>query len=174
MALMKQARERNRFKRPSVAQFVPKGMEDVVARVSAAGQKMMYAPEMREMLVEEVSADRPVPLKLAHAVSGLMLMLDQQAKQGGIPQEAWFPAGLDLLGEAAEVLEKATGEPVTQEEFNEAARTMFVIMAKKLGASDDDIMKAAEQHAGAGAATDDEAAEPMPDAEAPEGEEEVQ
>ena len=148
MAIMQKARERDTFQRPDISAFVPKGQEDTVARIAAAGQKIMYSEQMRDDLDAEVQRDAPIPQKLAESVTGLMLTLDQKM-QGGIPEEALFPAALDLLGEAAEVLSKA-GQQVTMEEYNDGARLLFVMMAKKLGLSDDQIMGAAEQAAGGG------------------------
>lgn len=149
-ALMQRAQERTQapeqggqFKRPDTAQFVPPELHDAYARVIAAGQKLMYSPEMREELRAEIARDVPVPTKMAEAVTGLMLTMDQQSK-GGIPVDVIFPCGLELLSEAADVL-IAAGQPVTQEDWNEAARQMFVIMSRKFGAKDEEIMGAAEQ-----------------------------
>lgn len=147
MALMDQARERSsEFQRPDISQVVPEGMEDAVARVSAAGQKLMYSPQMREELAAEVQRDAPVPKKLAEAVVGLMLTLDSQSR-GGIPEAALFPAALDLLGEAVEVLQQA-GQPVTMEDYREAARQIFALMGRKLGIPEDQLMGAAAKAAG--------------------------
>lgn len=134
------------FKRPSTAQFVPPDQKDAVDRISAAGMKIMYSPEMREELKAEVARDVPPAQKMAEAVVGLMLTLDKQTK-GGIPMPALFPAALDLLGEAAEVLTTA-GQPVTQADYNEAAQMMFVLMARKLGAKDEEIMGEVEKMTG--------------------------
>lgn len=159
MAIMDKARQRGAFKRPNIAPFIPKGMEDVVQRVSAAGQKIMYSPDMRDELMAEVQSEEAIPLKLAKAVVGLMLTIDKQAKGGGIPEEALFPAALDLLGEACEVLTQA-GQQVTQEEYNEAARGMFVLMGQKLGIDQDQMMGAAEQAMGGGQAPADPEQDP--------------
>lgn len=158
MAIMDKARERGAFSRPDIKQFVPEGMQDTVDRISAAGQKIMYSPDMRDELMAEVQSEEAIPLKMAKSVVGLMLTLDQQT-QGGIPEQALFPAGLELLGEAAEVLTQA-GQQVTQEEYNEAARAMFVLMGQKLGISDDDMMGAAEKAAGGDQENDPDDAEP--------------
>lgn len=147
MSIMQKARQSGAFQRPDISQFIPPGQEDTVARVAAAGQKVMYSPGMRDELNAEVARDAPVPQKMAESVTGLMLTLDAQTP-GGIPQEALFPAALDLLAEAAEVLSQAGGAPVTREEYNEAAMLLFVMMSKKLGISDEDIMGAAETAAG--------------------------
>lgn len=134
------------FKRPDPAQFIPKGQEDNTQRIIAAGMKMMYSPEMRDELQQAVEGEDPAAQKMAENVTGLMLMLDQQA-QGGMPEGAMFPAAIGLLGEAADVLVSA-GQTVTQDDFNEAARMLFVMMSKKMGASEEDIMDAAKKNAG--------------------------
>ncbi len=144
--IMDKARERGAFKRPDIAALIPKGMEDTVARLAAAGQRLMYSPDMRDELQAEVGRDAPNAQKMAEAVSGLMLTLDAKSK-GGIPEAAIFPAALDLLGEAAEVL-AASGQAVTQEDYNDAARQVFVLLGRKLGYDDEQLMGAAAQGAG--------------------------
>lgn len=134
------------FKRPDISQFVPPEQADAVQRIAAAGMKLMYSPQMRQELMQEVHRQVPVPQKLAEGVVGLMLTLDKQS-QGGIPAQALFPAAMELLGEAAEVL-SAAGQQVTQQDYNDAARLMFVLIARKLGAKDNQIMGAAQKIAG--------------------------
>jgi len=153
-ALMQRAQERapqeqtQGFKKPDPSTFIPKGQEDAVERVVAAGLKTMYAPGMREELQNEVNRDVPVPQKLAEGVVGLVLTLDKQTK-GGIPMPAIFPAILMLLAEGAEVL-NAAGQPVTQEDYNEAAQLAYVLWARKMGAKDEDIMGQLEQQVAGG------------------------
>lgn len=149
MALMDKAKKANQaggFTKPDVSQFVPPGMQDQVDRIVAAGMKMMYSPDMRDEVMAAVQSDEPTAKKLADNVTGLMLALDQKA-QGGMPIEAIFPAAIGLMGEAAGVLQ-AAGQDVSQEDFNEGARMVFVMIGKQMGASDEDIMGAAQQHAG--------------------------
>jgi hypothetical protein len=126
------------FKKPDVSQFVPADVKDVVDRVVAAGMKVMYSPAMRSTVMEQVQRDDPVAQKLAECAAGLMLTLDQRSK-GGIPMAALFPAALTLLGEMAEAL-VAAKQPVTQDDFNEAAMRLCVLMGRKLGADDEQIM----------------------------------
>lgn len=157
-ALMQRAQQRapqpeqsGGFKKPDPSTFVPPEHKDVVDRVVAAGMKIMYAPGMREELLNEIKRDVPVPQKLAEGAAGLLLTLDKQT-EGGIPMPALFPAALLLLGEAADVL-ATSGQAVTQDDYNEAAQMMFVIMARKMGAKDEEIMGGMEQMvAGAGGA----------------------
>lgn len=156
--LMQQAAEGEAFQRPDLSQIVPDGMEDVVARVSAAGQKLMYSPDMRDELQAAVQSEDPIPKKLAENVTGLMLTLDSQTK-GGIPEEAIFPAAVDLLAEAAEALTQA-GQTVTQEDFREAMRMMYVLIGKKLQIPDEQLVAGAEKAAGGGGEVGEEAEPP--------------
>lgn len=121
------------FQRPDIKALVPPEQADAVQRIVAAGMKLMYAPEMREELQAEVGREGPPAQKMAQGVVGLMLTMDKQA-QGGLPNGAIFPAALELLGEAAEVL-IAAGQPVTQEDYNEAVRMSIVLIAKALDPS---------------------------------------
>jgi hypothetical protein len=90
-----------------------------------------------------VQSQEPMAQKLGSNVAGLILTLDNQS-QGGIPVEAMFPAAVELLGESAEMMVSA-GQQVTQEDFNTAALLTMAILAKKLGASDEDITAAVTQ-----------------------------
>lgn len=139
------------FNAPDWKQFTPPELQDPVERIVAAGAKMMYAPELREELQQAVRSNAPVDQKLADNVVGLLLTLDQKS-QGGLPVAALFPAGLGLLGEAAQVLQ-AAGQQVTQQDFNDAALRMYVVIGKKLGGTDEQIMQGAQQAMGGGMAS---------------------
>lgn len=133
-------------KAPDWRSVTPPELQDAVERIVAAGAKLMYSPEMRDELHQAVNANTPVDQKLADNVVGLMLTLDQKS-QGGLPVAALFPAGLGLMEEAANVL-SAAGLQVTQQDFNDAAVRMYVVMGKKLGGTDDQIMQGVQQAMG--------------------------
>jgi len=150
-ALLQRAKQTaGAFKRPNVKAMIPPEQRDVVDRVVAAGMRYLYSPEMREEVMAAMESQEPMPQKLGNNVTGLLLTLDNQT-QGGIPQAALFPAGVELLGEAAEML-TAAGQTVTQEDFNTAGLVVFSTLAQKLGATDEQIMAAAEQQVGQGGA----------------------
>lgn len=134
------------FTKPDITEFIPEQARDAVARVVAAGMKMLYSEQMRQEVVEATKLDMPMPQKLAMSTAALMQTLDEKS-QGGIPLEAMFPAGMELLGEGAEIM-SAAGQKVTQDDFNQAALQLSILMAKKLGASDDEAMQIHEQMLG--------------------------
>lgn len=138
-----QKQQPEKFARPDTEQLIPKGQEDAYARIVAAGVKIMYSPGMRPELQHEIQRDVPVAQKMADAVAGLMLTMDKQAK-GGLPVEAIMPAGLELLSEAADVL-IAAGQPVTMDDWHDAAKFFYVTVARKFGAKDEEIMAASQK-----------------------------
>jgi hypothetical protein len=142
------------FERPNLKALIPKGQEDAVARIVAAGMKIMYSPEMRPEVMKALKAPGPLAQTMAMNVTGLILMLDKKS-QGGLPVQAIFPAAMELLGEAAEAFE-ASGRPVAQNDYADAVRLMLVILAKKMGATDEQIMAEAGKHTQQGAAPPDE------------------
>lgn len=165
-ASLLQRSQRGGFKKPDITPFVPPEQRDAVARVIAAGMKILYSPDMRDEVMQEVQREGPLPQKLAESTVGLLLTLDKQS-QGGIPVDAMFPAAIGLLGEAAEIM-TAAGQPVTQSVYNEAAQLVFILMGRKLGMSDDQMMQGLEQQVGGGEApTDDQRAQPMPQGNMP-------
>ena len=134
------------FKAPDMTAVIPPEMKDTVDRITAAGMKVMFSPDMREELMNELQRDVPMPQKLAEGVVGLVLTLDKQS-QGGLPVQAIFPAEMQLLAEAAGVA-KAAGQNVSQQDFNDAAILMAILTARKLGAKDDQIMGEAQKWVG--------------------------
>ena len=131
------------FVKPDVSSTVPPELKDAVDRIVAAGMKLMYAPQTRAQLEKAVQSQEPVPKVLAENITGLILMLDSKTK-GGLPPEPLFPAAVTLLGDAAEVLSEA-GRPVTKDDYENGVRMLYVMLSKKLGASDAQIMDAANK-----------------------------
>lgn len=147
------------FTPPDAAKIVQPQMKDAVDRIVAAGMKLMFSPVMKDERLQAVQSPDPIPKKLAENVTGLILTLDKQSK-GGLPVEAIFPAAVMLLSEAAEVL-KAAGQDVSEDDYLDAVRMLFVLLGKKMGGTDEQIMQAARQALPPGA-QDDEAQEPGP------------
>ena len=151
MASLMQAAQAQRqagptFTKPDIASVLAKlspQIRDVVDRVVAAGMKLMYAPQTKDARMQAVQSQDPVAKKLSENVVGLLLTLDSKT-QGGIPLEALFPATIELMVEAANMLQ-AAGQQVSDQDFKDALLAAHVLISKKLGASNDQIMGAAQQ-----------------------------
>lgn len=150
------------FAKPDLSGLIPPDQQDAVDRIVAAGAKYLYSPDMKQEVMQAIQSDEPMAKKLGENVAGLILTLDQQA-QGGLPVAAMFPAGVELLGEAAEMV-TAAGQQVSQEDFNDAMLVLMVTLARKMGADDEQIMAEAGKYAGGEEAPAGEPADapPMP------------
>lgn len=136
------------FKKPDISAFVPPDAKDAVDRIVAAGMKIMYSPDMKDEVQEAITGKGPVSQRMAANVTGLIALLDQKAA-GKTPVGALFPAALELLGEAAEIMSAAKVD-VSQEDYNEAAQLCFVMIGKKLGGTDEQITQSLSQMGGQG------------------------
>lgn len=133
------------FEPPAVETFTPPELRDGVDRVVAAGMRVLYGGDMQEEVKAELARDVPMAQKLAEAVVGLLLTLDQKAPQG-IPEKVLAPASQALLGEAVR-LASAAGQTVTKDDFSEASMLVFQGIGRKLGYSDEQMMQAVSGHA---------------------------
>jgi len=142
------------FKRPDISKSVPPEQQDAVARIVAAGLKMMYSPAMKDEILAVVKSQEPVPKKMAESIVGMLLMMDQRKP---LPIDALPWAAVELLGEAAEILQAAK-QPVSGDDFKTACTMAVWLIARKMGATDDEIVSGLEK-AGQGAQP---TAAPMP------------
>lgn len=117
---------------------------DSVDRIVAAGLKMMLSPAMRDDLKKAMNSPEPTAKVLAENVVGLMLTMDQKAGKSGLPPEAIMPAAVELLGEAGDLMVQG-GRPVSQEDFRTAIQMAFVLISKKMGMNDSQIMDTANK-----------------------------
>jgi len=154
------------FTKPDISKAIPPELQDTVQRIVAAGMKIMYSPDMRDDIKKAVQSPDPTPKVMTDNVVGLLLTLDQKAGQSGLPGPALMPAAVELLGEAGTVLVQA-GRPVSQDDFKAAIQLTFVLMSKKMGMKDGDIMNTAKSALPPGeqGAADEQA--PPADASAP-------
>lgn len=142
------------FKRPDLSAFIPAGQEDAVARLVAAGMKVMYSPDMKDEVMAAVQSDQPPGQKLGENAAGIMLTLMEQA-QGKVPPEAIFPAAAELMSECAEML-VAAGHPVSQEDWKDGFFMLIGILGRKLGGTDEQIMGEMGKHVQGGGEPADE------------------
>lgn len=145
------------FERPSISQLLPRGREDAFAGILAIGINSLQSEGLRELLLQEDLRQFPAAQGMAVIVAGMMLKFDEMVAEanGRIPVDFIMPMGLEFLSEAAEVLMQG-GRRVTIEDWRDAAQFLFVLLARKMGAEDDEIMattrKLVADHQRAGAA----------------------
>jgi len=97
---------------------------DAYDRVTAAGMKMMYAPDNAEM-IQGLIMDEQVPVanKLGEGIANLLVMMDNQGN-GSIPKEILVPVGVTLMFEAADYLFEV-GVEYTEDDLGKALELMI-------------------------------------------------
>ena len=93
-------------------------------RVTAAGMKMMYAPDNAEM-IQSLIMDEAVPVanKLGEGIANLLIMMDNQGN-GSVPKEILVPVGITLMFEAADYLFEV-GVEFTEDDLGKALELMI-------------------------------------------------
>lgn len=97
---------------------------DAYDRVTAAGMKMMYAPENAEMINGLIMDEQvPVANKLGEGIANLLIMMDNQGN-GTMPKEILVPVGVTLMFEAADYLFEV-GVEYTEDDLGKALELMI-------------------------------------------------
>ena len=97
---------------------------DAYDRVTAAGMKMMYAPDNAEMIHGLIMDEQvPVSNKLGEGIANLLIMMDNQGN-GSVPKEILVPVGVTLLFEAADYLFEV-GVEYTEDDLAKALELMI-------------------------------------------------
>ena len=84
-------------------------------KIVLAGRKVMFSEQSHQMFLDQVDAPGDMAQKLGKGVAGLMALLWQESRQS-IPPKLLIPAGMVLVGVAAEFLNKG-GMEVTDKDI---------------------------------------------------------
>jgi len=123
-----------------LAEKVPPNLKGAYVRIVMAGKKIMYSEKSTEMVKTELNRPAPIDQKLAHAATGMILMMDKESK-GTMPQDAAVLAGACLLLEMVDLVLKI-GMPVTEQDVRDALDTFVTLVMMKHGAKEPEIMGA--------------------------------
>lgn len=119
-----------------VGKALPANLQDAYLRFVTAGKALMYSPQMRDQVKEELNQNIPMFQKLGEAVAGLVLILDQQGKN--VPTDILIPATVTLIKDAVDFL-KQMGINVSQDDETKAIQYGAMILMKKMGLDNNTI-----------------------------------
>lgn len=115
-----------------MASSIPKNFQEAFGRVVTAGMKVMFSEQTHDMMIEELSQEGDLTQRIGEAIAGLMLLLFEKSNQT-MPLEVMVPAGVYLLGQGGDFIEKVTGEEVTPDIVAGAMQVMIEAIATKFG-----------------------------------------
>ena len=125
--------------RSEMRENVPEDLRDAYDRIIGAGMKFMFSDQTHGEMVKMLKGQGTLDDKLSAGVAYLMMNMVQQSN-GTMPPELIIPAGIDLILQAAEFAEKTGMDQVTTEIIANAMHKYVLLVAKKAGVSEDQLM----------------------------------
>lgn len=128
-----------------ISQSMPKEFQEAFARVVKAGMKVIFSEETHEDIIQLLSkSEGDIGEMLGGQIANLMAMLYKKSNNT-IPGEVIVPAGVYLLAQAAEFLEKVTDEEISPEIISLAMQTMIDSLMRGFGVDPQQFSQISEQ-----------------------------
>lgn len=118
---------------------IPAQLQDMYQRIVLAGAKIMYSPEMKDVVSEQFKRQVPPWQKVGEGAVGLMGIILQQARPVP-PPEIIVAATIELAGEVAEFFGEA-GLQISEDDRKKALQFASITILQGLGAKPDQIMQ---------------------------------
>jgi len=128
---------------------IPTNFQEAFGRVVTAGMRVMFSEETHQFMIDELNQEGDLTQKIGEAIAGLMLLLYEKSNKT-MPLEVVVPAGVYLLGQGGDFLEKVTGEEITPDVVAGAMQVMIETIATKFGIDPQKILQASEELASKG------------------------
>lgn len=133
----------------ATAEAVPQQFQEAFARVVKAGMMVMFNEQTHQFMVDELQKDGDIGENAGQAVAGLMLMLFKKSN-GTMPQPVIIPAGIYLIGQGADFIEKVTGETFSPEDIGNAIEVFIMTMAQQAGIDPNRLRESTDKLAAGG------------------------
>lgn len=127
-----------------IVEAMPKQFERAFAQVVKAGMKVLFSDETHELMLDELEQEGDIAESSGKAIAGLMMMLYEKSNKT-MPPEVIIPAGTYLMAEAADFIEKVTGETLTGEMLGNATAVMTESLMGAFGVDAQKFVSASEQ-----------------------------
>tara|TARA_R110000822_G_C15070957_1_gene468591 strand:+ start:45 stop:539 length:495 start_codon:yes stop_codon:yes gene_type:complete len=115
---------------------MPPELQNAYERVVLAGMKIMFSEKTNELVMKQMQGDGPVSERLGVGIAGLLATLFKESNQT-IPPAVVIPAGVYLLAQAADFLNKSKIENLDDKAIGDAMQ-IFVETAIKMFGGDSD------------------------------------
>jgi len=119
---------------------IPPQLKGAYQRIVLAGQKFLYDPSTRDIIKQQLAGPGPIDQKLGQGISDMMIMLFNKSNHT-MPPQLIIPAGVELLIDAAEFLNKAAPNTVPKEAIGSATEAMIFTLLQKFGIPKDKAMQ---------------------------------
>lgn len=109
---------------------IPPQLQNAFQRIVAAGQAMLYSPEMQQQIKQYLQQPGQMDDKLAQGIAYIMLLLFRKSNNT-MPPQLIIPASVTLLMDAADFLNKSQPNSIPNNVLGEATqKTVFAVLHK--------------------------------------------
>lgn len=132
-----------------MASQIPTNFQEAFTRVVKAGMKVMFNEQTHDLMIEQLQQEGDFAENVGMAIAGLMLLLYEKSNQT-MPMEVIIPAGIYLLGEGGDFIEKVTQQEITPDVSATAIQIMIDTLMEKFGIDPKTVYSAAQKAAAEG------------------------
>lgn len=127
---------------------MPENLQNAFERVTVAGMKLFYSKEIQSQLMDDSEkSGQNLATEIGVSATGMISML-QQRSNGTIPPQVMIPAGIYLIAEAADFMDKTGKFPELNDAvIGDAIEIFIVSLLQKNGIDAEQAQQLAKQMA---------------------------
>lgn len=121
---------------------LPDNFKEAFERITTAAMRIMYSEEMADDVIDQIkTGDGSMGERIGDGVFAIMGILLKESN-GTLPPQLFIPAGVFMIAEAADFVEKSGLEEVNDEDIGEAMEEFIGLTMKASGAKGSDLQNA--------------------------------
>lgn len=126
---------------------IPPNLKNAFDRVTTAGMKVLYDPSTQSEVKAHLAGQGDMGTKLGQGISIVMLHMFKQSN-GTIPPNVMPPAGIYLIVEFADFLEKSGKYQISDADIGTAIQVLIQALMKAFNINKDNVSQLASQMPG--------------------------
>ena len=111
---------------------LPANLQEAYDRIVLAGKKIIFNKDTNKLVLDAIKGEGSLGVRLGKGISTLMLLLYRESQET-MPPSLIVPAGVCLLGEAADFLRKGKIEPINNNVIAEAIQVFIEATIQAFG-----------------------------------------
>ena len=111
---------------------LPANLQEAYDRVVLAGKKIIFNKDTNKLVLDSIKGEGSLGVRLGKGISTLMLLLYRESQQT-MPPSLIVPAGVCLLGEAADFIRQGKIEPINNNIIAEAIQVFIEATIQNFG-----------------------------------------
>lgn len=111
---------------------LPPNLQEAYNRVVLAGKKVIFDEKTNQFVLDAIKGEGSLGIRLGKGIATLMMLLYKESQET-MPPALIVPAGVCLLGEAADFIREGNIEPVNNQVVAEAIQVFVEAIIQSFG-----------------------------------------